>query len=515
MSRTAAGTVELRDLTEAPELAGLTVLHLVSERSPVRDLALVSDFEDVGSVGPDTVVLLAAGGARGGWMISAALRYAWERRVCALIVPEQPFTASVVDLARRFEVSLLTTRRDMTRLAIDAAMRIGTARAESAARVRAVIDRLSSAPDPARAASILSDELDGAHVWIESAGVRTFGAPAESSVRSAPREDAPSRTEVVRADLSPRDDDALLARVPPRSAAFGEQLLAEAAPSMRALLLEQRLATTLASLPVIAITSLANASPFTALHAPVLTGLETSRSFPLDGDFLAVCLLSDEPDRFGALVHQLWFLAHPEAPLARFDGGWISFLPAGDRERLERDLSRIRDGFGRVAGLPISGGFSRQHRSRAEAHEAAREAWLAARIAEPVCATGGTSAVPVDPDAPAGSASTNVCMAFDAIPIQLLDRLVPADLAAQLAAALFPALVSDASAAPTIEAVLAYLSARGSISAAAAHLGVHRNTLQARLKRAEQLGVDLSTPSSVLPTHLLLAAVQRGTVSVR
>lgn len=74
MNRSSAGAVELRDLIDARELTGLSVLHLVSERSPVRDLALVSDFEDIGAVGPDTVVLLARGAARGGWMISAALR---------------------------------------------------------------------------------------------------------------------------------------------------------------------------------------------------------------------------------------------------------------------------------------------------------------------------------------------------------------------------------------------------------------------------------------------------------
>jgi len=495
MNRSSAGAVELRDLIDTPDLAGLSVLHLVSGRSPVRDLALVADFEDIGSVGPDTVVLLAPGGARGGWMISAALRYAWERRACALIVPEQPFTASVIELAKRLEVSLLTTRRDMTRLAIDAAIRIGAARAEAMVRVRAVVDRLATVSGPAQAVDMLSDELSGAQVWIESSGARTFASPMPSDADADPRP-----MSVVRARLAPRteEQDLVLARVPAHAVVFGEQLLAGAAPSLRALLLEQRLNATRTSLPAISITALTGFAPIATFMEPSEPEDEQRARLPLDGAFLAVCLLTEEPDRLGALVHQLWQLAFPEAPLARFEGGWIGFLPVGDTtEQRAETLARVRSGFVRAAGVPITGGCSRVHRSARSARHAVREAWLAARLAD----AGGAT-----PEAP----SSDAFVEFDHAPLHLLKRVVPADLADQLVEALFPQLVADPSAPRLIEAVLGYLSANGSISTAAARLGLHRNTVQTRLQRAAALGVDLTEQANVLPVHLLFAAMHRA-----
>ncbi|MEV7633479.1 helix-turn-helix domain-containing protein [Microbacterium sp. NPDC089318] len=498
MNRSSAGAVELRDLIDARELTGLSVLHLVSDRSPVRDLALVSDFEDIGSVGPDTVVLLARGAARGGWMISAALRYAWERRACALIVPEQPFTASVIELAKHLEVSLLTTRRDMTRLAIDAAIRIGAARAEAMVRVRAVVDRLADVPGPAQAVEMLSDELGSAEVWIESSGARTLASPV-----TAGSEAQSQRSSLVRARLGTSaegrdaEPDLLLARVPAQAVVFGEQLLAGAAPSVRALLLEQRLKATRSSLPAISITALTGSASVASFADPEAGEIGPRPQAPLDGSFFAVCLLTSEPDRVGALVHQLWLMAFPEAPLARFDGGWIGFLPAEDPGQRTRALEQVRSGFVRAAGAPIAGGSSRIHRSPTEARHAVREAWLAARLADPP-----TTSV----DAPGSDALVE----FESAPLRLTHRLVPVDLAEQLVAALFPRLLADPSAPRLIEAVVGYLSANGSISTAAARLGLHRNTVQSRLHRAAELDVDLTDPAHVLPIHLLFQAVRRS-----
>lgn len=483
MTRSSAGAVELRDLTDAPELDGLAVLHLVSERSPVKDLALVTDFEDIGAVGPDTVVLLSPGGAKGGWMISAALRYAWERRVCALIVPEQPFTASVIELASRLEVSLFATRLDMTRLALDVATRIGVARAESATRVRAAVGRLAELSDPSEAMRLLSDELDGAPVWIESAGVPTYSARPEGASPGS------RRTGSVRIALSPRAPErgALCAEVPPTAAALGEELLTAAAPALRALLLDLRLAAELASLPPIAVAMLTGSPAVTAFDPPPPPGGDGCAP-PFEGGYLAVCLLADDPERIGSAAHQLWHLACPETPLTRIEGGWLAFLSVGEPERRSVLLERLRD---RIA-LPVAIGVSRIGSGPERARASVREAWLAARMAAPVPNTSVRAEI-VD---------------FDRMPARLIGRLVPADLARQILDALLPALMADPAAESLIDAVLAYLAAHGSISGAAARLGVHRNTLQARLRRAQDLGAELSDPDGVLPTHLLLAAAR-------
>jgi DNA-binding PucR family transcriptional regulator len=55
-----------------------------------------------------------------------------------------------------------------------------------------------------------------------------------------------------------------------------------------------------------------------------------------------------------------------------------------------------------------------------------------------------------------------------------------------------------------VAAVAAFLDHHGSVSLAAAALDVHRNTLQARLGRARELGVPLDNPAELLSVHLIL-----------
>ena len=59
-----------------------------------------------------------------------------------------------------------------------------------------------------------------------------------------------------------------------------------------------------------------------------------------------------------------------------------------------------------------------------------------------------------------------------------------------------------------IAAVVAFLSSRGSISRAAEMLGVHRNTVQVRVRRAEELGLPLSDPDRVLSSFMILSVLQ-------
>ena len=61
-----------------------------------------------------------------------------------------------------------------------------------------------------------------------------------------------------------------------------------------------------------------------------------------------------------------------------------------------------------------------------------------------------------------------------------------------------------------ITAVAAFLDHRGSVSLAAKSLNLHRNTLQARLNRARELGVPLDTPSELLSVHLIAEVLRRS-----
>jgi len=92
-----------------------------------------------------------------------------------------------------------------------------------------------------------------------------------------------------------------------------------------------------------------------------------------------------------------------------------------------------------------------------------------------------------------------------------LHRVLTHSDATVLAAGWFPRLVADPHASEVTAGVVAYLDCAGNVTAAAERLGVHRNTLQTRLRRAQALGVDLSDPETLLATHLVLTACLRAT----
>ena len=493
MNRYSNGSVELRDLIDSRELHDLTARYVVSATSPVHDLALITDIEEIASVGPDTVILLSQSVALGGWMISSALRYAWERRACALIVPEQSLTETVIELAKRLGMSLLTTNRDMTRLALEVAIQIGVARAGSVARIQALTDRVSQAPDLAAVVALISRELGGAHVRIVSSGTVAIAESGDEpeAQRQASSEGDPATSVEVSISRSGTGVDTVIAEVTAHARPFAEQALSAAVPSIRALLSDSRLQATRASLPLVTIVALTGSHGVGGIDEPVFPTNAEAPQWPLTGVYMAVCILTNDRDRLGGAVHQVWNAGFPEVPLARFSDGWLAFVPVRDEQNRVAVLSDLRDRLERVRTLELMVGVSPLYSGQDGAADSVRKAWLAARLA-------GTD----DPD-------SGALVEFDKMSSRLLGRLLPIDLAEQLAAGIFPRLISDPAADELIESLVAYLSARGSISLAAKALGLHRNTVQARVRRAEELGVHLADPDEVLPAHMLLTALSR------
>lgn len=491
MNGNSRGSVELRDLVDTRELHDLIPQHVVSMTSPVHDLALITDIEDIASVGPDTVILLSQSVALGGWMISSALRYAWERRACALIVPEQSLTVTVIQLAKRLGMSLLSTNRDMTRLSLEVAIQIGVARAGSVARIQALTDRVSQAPDLDTVVALISRELAGARVRVMSSGsvviasagevpdARHFGDSKESEVTSVEAPVARTQTGA----------DTLVADVTVHARPFAEQALAAAVPSIRALLSETRLKTTRDSLPLITIAALTGSPRLGGIDPPETPSRSVGFTWPISGGYAAVCILSNDGDRLGGAVHQIWGAAFPNVPLARFSDGWLAFLPARDEREHDAVILNLQGQLDRVRDLGLKVGVSPLDAGPEGAAESVRKAWLAARLA------GGEDF------------ETAALVKFDSMLSRLLGRLLPIDLAEQLAAGVFPSLMADPAADELIQSVVAYLSARGSITVAANTLGLHRNTVQTRIRKAEELGVNLGDPDEVLPTHMLLTAL--------
>lgn len=472
--------VNLTDLLASQTGDELTPHHLPAHPQAVREVIIITNVDDVLGVGPDSIVLLGEELALGGWVVSVALRYAWERHAVAVIVSEQVFSDSIIELARRFGVALLTTSSTIDRAAVSLARELGALEAGVLSRLDALQSRVAKSTSPQRALDALASEFGGAGVQLVVGGIGLFSA-------GQPPADAIEVRRVLDARASDCELRALVAR---GQQEFADQALARAATTIHSLLMAQELADIDAAAPLLSFAELADTPAAPSLDR------EASPSFPRpdarlrDGSSLTAVVLRVEGDddlaasRLGPVVSQRWRAAFPRLPLARASGGWFAFVP---HERGDAELQRSLDGL--LSGL--SGGARRLELaiglasgSAGEESALLRRAHLASRLAR----------------------SSEVVDAEN-IGVPLLRRLLPREDARVLAEASYPDLLADPQADEVMRAVLAYLDAAGSGTAAALRLGVHRNTLQGRLRRAAELGVGLDRAELILPVHLLLAAL--------
>lgn len=220
--------VSLRNLLTGHTVPELTAHHIPDHGQPVRDVAIIADVDDILAVGPDSVVLLREELALGGWIVSVALRYAWERRAVAVVVPTQSFSQSVIDLARRFDVALLTAN-GIDRTALMLARELGALEAGVLTRLDAMESRVVRARTIQDVLIEISQEIGDGLVQVVVAGVElhTHGQrpPAAAEIR-LPLARVASAAELV-------------ATVTGQQREFAVQALTRTVPTLRALLLEQ------------------------------------------------------------------------------------------------------------------------------------------------------------------------------------------------------------------------------------------------------------------------------------
>ena len=251
-----ADAVELQDLTESKLAQDLTARFHPAEPTLVQGLALISDIEEITEVAPDTIVMLSNHVSAGGWMVSAALRYAWERRACAVLAPEQAVNEATVELARRLNVALLTTNRDVTQLSIDLAIQLGIARAGVMARVQAFVDEIAHAATPTALAALISREFGGAQVQLRVSGTVTLDyEEPERSAHTFTGDASDGDPVVVEIPQGVTSAELILVGTGRRTREYAEQALRAAVPIFRSLLVESRLNSILDSLPAMSIAS--------------------------------------------------------------------------------------------------------------------------------------------------------------------------------------------------------------------------------------------------------------------
>lgn len=482
MSSARRGVI-LRDLLLAHESAGLTAHHVPSSAQSVREIVLITHVDQILEVGPDSIVLLGEELALGGWVVSVALRYAWERRAAALVVSEQSFSESVIELARRFGVALFTTAVGIDRTALALARQLGALEAGILFRLDALHNRVVRATTIAEVLSEISQELNDAHVQVLVEGIELVS-----------RGERPNDAVTVRSVLADeRRGPELVATVSPSQQAFAEQALARAGMTVRALLLAHELTDLVDAAPILSFAALAGMREGSAVDDghPDQAALQR---WPPGTPVAAVVLrvvddVDHRADRIAPVVTSRWREAFPRVPLARMSAGWFAIVPlAHPSAEVDGALQQLAD-----AGLGPLGtalGVAQDPEGTEQVSNLLRRAGLAARLAE----AGG----PV--------------IDFRRFGLPLVRRLLPAQDAMDLAQNAYPLLMRDPHAADIIATVVAYLDCAGSATAAAERLGVHRNTLQLRLRRAAALGVHLDHPGELLSTHLLLAALDPGSV---
>ncbi|WP_291279886.1 CdaR family transcriptional regulator [Galactobacter sp.] len=482
------GELALSTLLDSSIVDGVEPCHLSLEPKPVHHLSLVDTIDDISTVHANTLIVLQEDLSLGPWVVSAGLRMAWERRAVGLVVSRSLVTGAEIALAQRLDVSLLTFSSNPTKLVIDMSVVVGMSRAGDLARLDHFTRALEADVSLAAAVSRVSGELGGCRVSVESAQ----GVVLEA-IRSS--RDIPAPRRITQPCSSPsRDEVVLVADVDAHEAMTAERVLRAAAPTVRALVSESRMNALEASLPTLSFAALVGAGHDRSVDNVGLPNAPGESICAVTGPFAAVCVLAENPSLAGAALAQAWQQLFQYTPLAAIDDGWFVFIPAAGEDDLRRHARLMQEG---LQGLALNVGLSGLYREPGQARLALREAWLAARLL-----AGPT------PDISSSTDASPSVLFFREAPLQVLGNLFPRPLAAALGDSLLPNLVKDPASGEVIDATIAYLSAQGSVSAAAKLLSVHRNTVQARLKRAQELGVDLSQPERVLPLFMLLSALR-------
>lgn len=490
MNTQANQSVKLRDLLAQPNRSDLKQLFVVSESSTVREVVLISDIEEITSIGPATIVILSADVARGSWMVSAAIRYAWERNACALIIPDRSLNSSVLRLAERFQISLFTTTAHIPEVAVEVATQLGFARAQLVSSLHRLTRLVDHSEDIGEVLTLASEWLHGTQVSLESSGtvVRSARAEAAEHALVPTRVALPTRVSVP-VGVAPASPAMLVVEVAASAREEATAVLRICATKLRALVAEAQLAALQHSLPPVSIATLSEQAD----RVPRIPATPDWPAWSHDRTFVALCLLSNHRERYGAALHQLWLAEFREFPLVPSAEGWLALVTVGDAggtaEVIERATSRMAE----IHLLDLRVGVSQPHVGPTGIRGAVREAWLAARFAE----AGGQNAL-VD---------------YGQLPTAALPHLLPAPLAEELLGMAYPALAAEPAREELFALYCEYAATLGSATATAATLGIHRNTVKQRLSRLEQLGLPIADPGETLGIYLLLNALRNAPVA--
>lgn len=484
--------LDLAGLLAHGSLRGTAALYLSPTSGLVESVVLVSQLEEIRQVRPNTVVVLSAEMGSGGWLVSAALRHAWERRASAVVVAGSTYASAAVGLAQRLGITLLAADADPAALALALAAEIGAALSVVDAELARVARAVAKDTTIGDVLKTISRELDGVGVLLGYDGV------VLASAGIPPREtDEVITVEVGEANSAVRFT--LTASVPAsgvHNLRLVRSILEIATPAVKAAWLVEDQLSTVRAIPTGAIAALdqdsdASGAEFEEEHRHLLSQLGWRKGEHYVAVWFRSGGVQDHRPELTAVLRLLWRKVTPRSPLAEVQGGWLTLVPAGDQDASTQLETRIRTRLGpALAELGLVAGLSRWQEDSPALALIVRECRLAAESSR---STG--------PGTVLGLASLGVVAATS---------FVDVDAVALVAELTLPRLMASPDRDVIITAVAVFLDHRSSVSLAAKSLNLHRNTLQARLNRARELGVPLDVPAEMLSVHLIAKVLQHS-----
>jgi hypothetical protein len=480
-TRPATAPLDLAELLRVDPLARADAVHVADPGRRVDQVILAETFERLRRTTPHSLVVLHDEAATGGWSLAAALHVAWERNAAGVVVPRPAMSSSSAVLAERLSMALLVIDDDPVDVALTLAGQASAPQAARASRVALCAERLAEQSSIRGVLGVLNAELAPVPVALVIGGSVAAGRSA------AVRGPDPVRVEINGVDGRPWAE--LVASVrSSASAGHVAAVLRLARLPLVAAWAQARLNTSTqavqeqAAFQLLRRMASAPGGPVADVAVPSWT---SDLGWRIEGVNRAVWIAvvhGESSEELTQLVRAAWQRYRPDWPIVADEDGWISWQNAdsADGAAMRRSLAGVvkaAEGHGLVLGV---GGA---HEGIPGLMRSVTEARLAAHVAR----DGGPGSV----------------QWFDQVGARAALAWLPEGQIAAVADLCLPDLMGARDRGALVDTVLAVLDCGGSLSQASTRLGVHRNTVLARVARARELGLAFDDPTQRLALHVL------------
>ncbi|MCX5215487.1 helix-turn-helix domain-containing protein [Kitasatospora sp. NBC_00240] len=473
----------------------------------VRSVQLISDLEEIHSSRPGTVVVLQLPVARAPWAVEIAVRYAWERGVrCVIAQLDETAAQPVTRLAERLEMPVGFHDGDLPALALQLSALVTHPEALRARLVARCATRLAEQRTVAAGLNVLNQELPGVQVGLHGpqgvliAGHQTGGA---------------DEARVIRVPLAVLDFQSgrELVAVLTWSSATWRETVTRVLEIARTHVIAYEAATRV---------SLATQNQRERWALDRLLARPTSREpaselgWVTSGRLIGAVLLPVDPglagsEQLGLSLRSSWTSRKSDLVPVPYGEGWALWetwdLPDDLQEQEDDDLLRqqratvtqqlVKRLMRQLGHLHLGVAFCTGVGEPVDGEESLGTTLGQAMLAARAVRTSGRVGV-----IPFSSLGARVLLTAGSGPNL---RRIARDTLAEL--------IEREEGDQLVATLAAYLDCGGSTSRAADRLGVHRNTVTARMERIRRTNLPVDDPDRLLGLHVACYLAELGSVS--